>query len=101
MQDQSPERQPILSPQSKCMAIPQHIVFFCKQLYAEVLQKFPERAHTVLAEFLFGRWLMRELCIDANKNGLITEFPLTGFLELNMLTVKDALTGLLSSEDDY
>ena len=55
----------------------------------------------MLAEFLFGRWLMRELCIDANKNGLITEFPLTGFLELNMLTVKDALTGLLSSEDDY
>ena len=55
----------------------------------------------MLAEFLFGRWLMRELCIVANKNGLITEFPLTGFLELNMLTVKDALTGLLSSENDY
>ena len=65
------------------------------------MEKFPERAETTVAEFLFGRWLMQELCVDSNKNGLISEFPLAGYLKQNLALVKDALTGLISSEVDY
>lgn len=86
---------------AKCMAIPKHIINFCRQVYRHAAQKFPERAETIIAEFLFGRWLMRELCVDANKNGLISEFPLVGYLRKNLDLVKEALTGLISSEVDY
>ena len=44
---------------------------------------------------------MREISINANKNGLVSEISMTGHILKNMLIVKDALTGLLSSEDDF
>ena len=70
-------------------------------MHANILQKFPQRADTAIAELLFGRWLLKALCIDSNKNGLVTEFPLVGFLKQNLAVVKDALTGLISSKDDF
>ena len=45
--------------------------------------------------------MLKALCIDANKNGLVTEFPLVGYLKQNLLVVKDALTGLISSKEDF
>ena len=83
------------------MALPQHMVFFCKELLAQVSKKFPSSANTVLADFLFGRWLLKELCIEANKNGLISEFAVAGSLKINLGIIKAALTGLISSDDEF
>ena len=83
------------------MALPQHMVFFCKELLSQVSEKFPSNANTVLADFLFGRWLLKDLCIEANKNGLLSEFAVTGALKINLGIVKAALTGLISSDDEF
>ena len=86
---------------AKCKAIPQHIIFFCKQLYGKVVDKFPARADTVIGEFLFDKWILKALCEDANHIGLVTDLPITGVLMQNLSLVRDSLTALISSSDDY
>ena len=89
------------STSAKCKAISQHIVFFCKQLHDEVVQKFPVRANSVTAEFLFSKWLLTALCNDANKTGLVQNVAITGALERNLQLVKDTLSALVASKEDY
>jgi len=59
------------------------------------------RADTVVGEFLFDRWLLKELCEDSNKNGLVTNVPIRSALKRNLCIVKDALSALISSFHDY
>lgn len=78
------------------------MVFFCKQLYAHVQDKFPKRAETIISDFLFDKWLIAELCTTrSNKNGLISDQFVKSALARNLALVKDALVALLSSQDDY
>ena len=65
---------------AKCRAIPPHVVFFCQNLHGLIAEKFPENADSVVADFLFDRWIMKEVCEDGNKNGLIATQPITGAL---------------------
>ena len=59
------------------------------------------RADSVVAEFLFNRWLIKALCEDGHKNGLITTIPIAGELKSNLSIIRDALTALISAEPDY
>ena len=54
-----------------------------------------------MAEFLFERWILKELCTDGNKNGLVTNLPIQGELKRNLSLIKDALTALISDTEDY
>ena len=68
------------SQKAKCRAIPTHFVFFCQNLHKEVKKKFEIHADTIVAEFLFSKWLFKALEHDANKLGLVTNQPIKGFL---------------------
>ena len=65
--------------------------------------KFDQRAETVTAEFLFSKWLTRALAspTEANRNGLVASAAVQGNLQRNLSLVQDALTGLISSQEDY
>ena len=54
-----------------------------------------------MGEFLFDRWLLKEFCLDGNKNGLVTNVPIKGALQRNLCIVRNALSALISSQDDY
>ena len=64
-------------------------------------ERFAERADSVIAEYIFDKWLMKALCKDGNKNGLITSLPITGALQNNLSMIQEALTALISSDSDY
>ena len=90
-----------ISTAAKCNAIPQHILFFCQQLYKHVSDKFPKRAQSVFSEFLFNRWLISDFCRDGNKNGLVYDGLISGVLRKNLSLVQESLTALLATKEDY
>jgi len=61
------------SARAKSKAIPKAIVNFCQVLNQKLKAKFGKRGEGVIAEFLFDRWLLKALCDDGNKTGLVTE----------------------------
>ena len=61
-----------INARAKCNMIPKQLKFFCQELYRELHSKFPMHSGSLIAEFLFDRWILKALCTDANKNGLIT-----------------------------
>ena len=65
------------------------------------MESFPLRGDTAIAEFLFDGWILKALCNDANKTGLVTNVALNGALRQNLSLVKDALTALISSKEDF
>lgn len=58
-------------------------------------------SETIVAEFLFGKWLLKALYKDGNKLGLVTDQPIRGVLQNNLEIVKEVLTALISSDVDY
>ena len=101
MLDQLLHEKPKITTSAKYRAIPSHILFFCQTLHSLAKEKFEMRADSVVAEFLFDRWLIKALCEDGNKNGLITTIPIAGALKNNLSMVREALTALISAETDY
>ena len=70
-------------------------------MHAHVSSKFNQRAETVTAKFLFSKWILKAFCSDANKNGLVSSVAIQGVLQRNLYLIQDALTALVSSEEDF
>ena len=90
-----------VSVRSKCKMIPMAIKHFCQELFKSVDLKFPMRSEGIISEFLFDRWLLKALCDDGNKSGLITTEFVSGSLSKNLLLVKDAISSLVSSDAEF
>ena len=101
MLDEFLSEEKLTATSAKCRAIPPHIIFFCQHLHSLIEDKFPQCADTVVADFLFNRWILKALCEDGNKNGLITSLPISGILQTNLSLVQMALTALISTDSDY
>ena len=54
-----------------------------------------------MSEFIFQRWILKALSKDGNKNGLIQHVALKGALSSNLAVFSDALTALLSGDQEY
>ena len=59
------EKDRILS-SAKFKAIPPHIIFFCQSLQRAAQDKFKDRTKTLIAEFLFDKWLLKALSEDGH-----------------------------------
>lgn len=90
-----------ISLKSKCKMIPRHMTHFCVELFKEVKAKFPDRSDSIVAEFLFDRWLLRALCDRGNQSGLIKNAFVINSLRQNLRLVKDAISSLLSSQVEF
>lgn len=96
------ESRPRVSSNAKCNFIPVQIKRFCCELYKAVRRRFALQADCVIAEFIFDRWILKALCQDANKNGLITEtFLNERNLATNLQLLKDAFSSMLSSQQEF
>ena len=90
-----------ISGQANCKLIPKQITFFCRELFKQVSLKFPERSESIISEFLFDRWLLKALCDEGNKNGLVKNSFLVDDLHKNLSLVKDALSSLVSTRLEF
>ena len=89
------------------MAIPRHILHFLTELHRQIKTSAKFAFHvedSALAQFLFGHWLMHEL--NSSHLGL-SGLTINTWNEANgssspaaksLAIVKDALTGLISSD---
>ena len=74
------------------------MIFFFQNLHKIVGDKFENYADSVVADFIFGKWIMKSLHNDGNKNGLITSVPVTGQLQSNLALAGEALKALISND---
>lgn len=74
---------------------------FCQELHKQVTVKFPSYADSVVSEFLFDRWLLKALCDDGNKTGLVTSVFISDNLSRNLQLVRDALSSLIASTAEF
>ena len=74
------------------------MIFFFQNLHKIVGDKFKTDADSVVADFIFGKWIMKSLHHDGNKNGLITSVPVTGQLQSNLVLAGEALKALISND---
>lgn len=96
--DSPGEERVSVSPSAKCRLIPLQIKTFCQILSRAIHGKFPHSTEQVVSKFVFDRWLLRELCDEGNKNGLITEQFISEDLFNNLQLLKEALCILNSSD---
>ena len=68
-------------------------------------QKSCSSSHSssVIAEFMFDRWILKALCQDANHNGLIRDQLLSqnSFLKSNLTLIRDCLASIVASEQEF
>ena len=56
---------------------------------------------SIVAEFLVDKWLIKQLCEGANKNGLVTDMFINDVVEQNLRHGSDAFSTLLASDEEF
>ena len=64
-------------------------------------QKFPVDRENVVSTFLFNKWILKQLCVEGNKNGLILDNFIASSLKNNFKQFRKVFSYLVASENKF